>query len=207
MKDCKGVGTTGTPLIKCPLNGEEPLDWEGHSLYRTAVGKLIWLCTVRPDCDFSVKELSRAVQGPAEEDLAKLKYLLRYLKKTANYGLQLQPTHTLRKGTDAEICINSCGDADWTGCRATRKSTTGCVVQVLGCTATHCSRTQASVALSSCEAECYGTGTAMSEGLFIKSMIKETGLGRPVLTTHTDSSSGKAFSLKFGLTQTEACTN
>ncbi len=86
MKDCKGVGTTGTSLIKCPLNGEEPLDWEGHSLYRTAVGKLIWLCTVRPDCDFSVKELSRAVQGPTEEDLAKLKHLLRYLKKHMVYN-------------------------------------------------------------------------------------------------------------------------
>ena len=88
------LGTTGTSLIKCPLNGEEPLDWEGHSRDRTAVGKLIRLCTVRPDCDFSVKELSRAVQGPTEEDLAKLKHLLRYLKKTANYDLQLKPTHT-----------------------------------------------------------------------------------------------------------------
>jgi hypothetical protein len=122
---------------------------------------------VRPDCEFSVKELSRAVQGPTEEDLAKLKHLLRYLKKTANDGLQLKPTHTLCKGTDAEICINSYGDTDWAGCKAIRKSTTGCVVQVLGCTVTHCSRTQATVALSSCEAECYGTGTVLSEGLFI----------------------------------------
>jgi hypothetical protein len=158
-----------------------------------------WLCTVRPDIDFAVKELSRAVQLPTEEDLAKMKHLLRYLKKTKHLSLQLKPTHTLSNYQTAAIEINSYGDTVWAGCRMTRKSTTGCVVQVLGCTVMHCSRAQATVALSFCEAECYGTGTALSEGLFTKSLILETGLGRPQLSTYTDSSSGKQFSLKSGL--------
>jgi len=138
MEHCKGGNTTGTSLVKCPLNGDEALDWDGHRLYRTAVGKLIWLCTVRPDIDFAVKELSRAVQLPTEEDLAKMKHLLRYLKKTEHLSLQLKPTHTLSNDPTAPIEICSYGDTDWAGCRLTRKSTTGCVVQVLGCTVMHC---------------------------------------------------------------------
>ncbi len=76
--------------------------------------------------------------------------------------MQLRPRMTLTPSGAEEIEVKSDGDADWAGCRSTRKSTTGAVVQFLGGTVQHCSRTQATVAFSSCEAEMYGTGTALA---------------------------------------------
>ena len=186
-------------MLKAPLDGDTALDSEDHSIYRTAVGRLLWVSLIRPDIAFAVKELARNVQGPTVENQHQLKHLLRYISKTMNYALQIRPTVTLPSKGTVHVDVTAYGDTDWAGCKVTRKSTTGCVVQVLGSTVQHCSRTQQTVALSSCEAEVYGTGTALSEGLFVKSLIQETQLATVSLSTVTDSSSGKAFASKSGL--------
>ena len=146
------------------------LDSKAHSLFRTAVGKLLWLAFVRLDCSYTVKELSRDVKGPTIESWAKLKHLLRYLAGTKDYVLRLKPSHTLADWTST-IDIVCYVDSDWAGCNKTRKSTSGSVAQVLNCDVIHTSRTQATVALSSGEAELYAIGQGTSEALFLKSLI------------------------------------
>ena len=135
-------------LLKCPLHGDEPLSWDDYALYRTAVGRLLWIALIRPDITFSVKELARNVQLPTLENWHQLKHLLRYISKTRDYGLMLKPSVQLPRTGTVQLEIIAYGDTDWAGCKATRKSTTGCIVQLLGCTVQHCSRTQATVALS-----------------------------------------------------------
>eukprot|EP00971_Amphidinium_carterae_P029897 588007-Amphidinium_carterae.3 len=39
---------------------------EEHSKYRTIVGKLLWMCPLRPDMQYATKELTRAVQKPGQ---------------------------------------------------------------------------------------------------------------------------------------------
>ena len=192
------VNTTGSSALKRAQDSDTPLDKEEHSKFRTAVGKLLWLAFVRPDCSYAVKELSRDVKGPTLESLAKLKHLLRYLNGTRHTVLRLRPTHMLTdwKSSLELVCFV---DSDWAGCSKTRKSTSGSTVQLLGSPIVHTSRTQATVALSSGEAELYAIGQGINEALYVKSIILEAEFARKVrITVHTDSTAGKSIASRFG---------
>ena len=67
-----------------------------------------------------------------------------------------------------EIQIDLYTDADWAGCPATRKSTTGFVIQAAGNTVHFGSRTQSVVGLSSAKSELYAIGTGATEALHVK---------------------------------------
>ena len=65
MNKANSVNTTGSSSLKRIEDADVvALDAKAHSLFRTAVGKLLWLAFVRPDCSYAVKELSRDVKGP-----------------------------------------------------------------------------------------------------------------------------------------------
>eukprot|EP00971_Amphidinium_carterae_P350483 6491570-Amphidinium_carterae.3 len=68
------------PSNKKPI-AAEALDKEQHSIYRTAVGQLLWVSQLRADIAFAVKELSR---------LKNLKQLL-FLLHQGNNSLQVDP--------------------------------------------------------------------------------------------------------------------
>ena len=90
-------------------------------------------------------------------------------------------------------------DSDWAGCSKTRKSTSGSTAQVLGCDVIHTSRAQATVALSSGEAELYAIGQGTSEALFLKSLILEAEFAKRVnMIVYTDSTAGRSMAIRFG---------
>ena len=69
----------------------------------------------------------------------------------------------------------------------------------LGALITSQSRTQATVALSSGEAELYAIGLGVSESLFIRSLLLESRLSKNVnIRIHTDSTAGKSMATRFG---------
>ena len=69
----------------------------------------------------------------------------------------------------------------------------------LGALITSQSRTQATVALSSGEAELYAIGLGVSESLFIRSLLLESQLSKNVnIRIHTDSTAGKSMATRFG---------
>ena len=63
------------------------------------------------------------------------------------------------------------------------------------------SRTQATIATSSCEAELYGLGTATSEALHIHHLLHEASFSKnlPSITVFTDSSAAKSLSSRVGV--------
>eukprot|EP00439_Symbiodinium_sp_Y106_P076221 s2319_g15.t1 len=105
MKDAEPVATTGTVTINKTVP-DTPLSPEKHKVYRTAVGKLLWLALVRGDIAYATKELRQSV--------AKCKHLLRYL-----IGTRISPgfaaTGTGRDndppiGPASGECYWACGD-------------------------------------------------------------------------------------------------
>ena len=71
---------------------------------------------------------------------------------------------------------------------------------MLGTTLYTCSRTQATIALSSGEAELHAIGLGVQEALFVTSLLLEAQLAKGIsLTCHTDSTSGKSMATRYGL--------
>eukprot|EP00972_Heterocapsa_arctica_P101030 14890555-Heterocapsa_arctica.AAC.1 len=68
---------------------ERILDVEEKSLFRTIVGKLIWMIGDRPDIACATKELARTVQQPTLKDLLAAKRILRYLQGTMDKVLHV----------------------------------------------------------------------------------------------------------------------
>eukprot|EP00971_Amphidinium_carterae_P247105 4907493-Amphidinium_carterae.3 len=183
------------------------------AMYRTAVGQLLCVSQLSVDIAFEVKELSRSLQQPDNEDLKNLKQLLRYIKGTTYCTSQLhQKLNTIfcqhlakvehNEQGQIKVHIESSADSDWAG-YTTRKSTSGTITKCWNTPLLHISRTQSTVTLSSAEAELYAMGQATIEAQHIKQVIEEMAV--PYLSTHitmsinTDSSAGKAVASRLGL--------
>ncbi len=91
-------------------------------------------------------------------------------------------------------------DSDWAGCKQTRRSTTGTATQLSGCTDHFCSRAQATVALSSTEAETLAIGTGTSEALYLHQLLDEINLfGKISFHIHSDPTGATATCTRTGL--------
>ena len=198
LQHCNPSSTPGTSKLKRIQDGDEPLSREDHRRYRQAVGRLQWVVPIRPDIAFSVKELARSLTSPNQEDLSKLKHLLRYIRGTENYQFIIRPNIQL-SGSDCTLDLDVYCDSDWAGCSRTRKSTTGFIVFFLGTPVQFASRTQAVHALSSGEAELYAIGSATAEALHVRSFLLEAGFCRKLLISiRTDAKPGKSMAVRYG---------
>jgi hypothetical protein len=89
-------------------------------------------------------------------------------------------------------------DTDWAGCVKTRKSTSGGCVLLGGHTIKHWSSTQASVTLSSGEAEFAGVIRGAGQGLGYQALLRDLGVHVP-LRVWTDSSAAIGICSRQGL--------
>ena len=105
----------------------------------------------------------------------------------------------------SSIQIQACFDSAWARSPQTKKPTSGATLSLWGVPLAASSRTQATSALSTAEAELYAMGMAINDALHLKSLLQEmklSQLAKPVeLTVCADSSSGKALASKLGLTR------
>ena len=176
MSACKPAAAPGTDTLQ-KAQEAQPLSAEDHKRYRRVVGQLVWLCNVRPDIMFAVKELSRGLSAPTSEHECKVKQLLLFLAGTKLFTQQLRPILTLspqHKGLDIQVFV----DSDWAGCPETRRSTSGVSLFVLGASILSHSRTQATVAVSSREAELHAIGSGIADALFVRSVVEEPSFSR-----------------------------
>ncbi|XP_062203829.1 secreted RxLR effector protein 161-like [Phragmites australis] len=86
-------------------------------MYRSLVGSIRYLVNTRLDLAFSIGYVSRFMDEPHEK-LAVVKYILRYIAGTSNWGLR----YARKKDSRAELLGFS--DSDLTGDVGSRKSTT-----------------------------------------------------------------------------------
>ena len=142
------------------------LEGEDITSYRGVIARCNYLGADRPDCLFAIKEGCREMNSPTTGSLRRLRRIGRYLKLHPRlvWKFKLQ-------AEQAELVAKT--DADWAGCRRTRKSTSG------GCITSgpHCikvwSKTQSVIAKSSAESELYGVVKGACEALGMKTLYAD----------------------------------
>ncbi|GKF23037.1 ribonuclease H-like domain-containing protein, partial [Tanacetum coccineum] len=101
---------------------------------------------------------------PREPHLNAMKRVLRYLRGTTDLGLQLF------RSTISQLIAYS--DADWVGCPATRRSTSGYCVFLGDNLLTWSSERQDALSRSSAEAEYRGVANAIVETSWIRNLLR-----------------------------------
>ncbi|GJX23235.1 ribonuclease H-like domain-containing protein [Tanacetum coccineum] len=114
MLNCKPCRTPVDTDSKLSADGAPISD---STLYRSLAGALQYLTFTRPDISYAVQQVCLFMHDPREPHLSALKRILRYVRGTLSYGLQLYSSTT--------SSLVAYSDADWAGCPTTRRSTSG----------------------------------------------------------------------------------
>lgn len=162
MQECNHVKTPmekGAAIPMQSINTTQP--------YRELLGSLMYimLC-VRPDICYAVGYMGRHQKNPSDLHWQALKRIVRYLKGTSSTKLLFVRSEDTKQ-------LTGFADADWASDPADRKSVSGYVFQVYGCTVSWASRKQQTVAMSSSEAEYGALSAATSEGLWLKGVLED----------------------------------
>ena len=134
-------------------------------LYRSLVGSLLFIGKqIHPDILHIVNQLSRFVDKPDESHWKAAKHVLRYLKGTTDLRL------TFLKNSNSDIIRDS--DADWSGDLNDRKSITGYYFKFEGSGGAISweVKKQATVALSTAEAEYQAMAAAVQEATYLRAL-------------------------------------
>lgn len=119
----------------------------------------------RPDISFAVGVLSKFNSKPNEAHLTAAKRVIRYLKGTVNVALKYCKT------VDGTLIGYS--DADWAGDMDDRHSTTGNLFLMASGAISWMSKKQATVALSTAEAEYVALSTATQEAVWLRRLLMD----------------------------------
>ncbi|GJW26610.1 ribonuclease H-like domain-containing protein [Tanacetum coccineum] len=118
-----------------------------------------------PDISYAVQQLCLYMHDPREPHFLALKRILRYVRGTLDYGLQLYSSST----TD----LVAYSDADWAGCPTTRRSTSGYCVFLGNNLLSWSSKRQPTLSCSSAEAEYCGVANAVAETCWLRNLLRE----------------------------------
>ena len=169
MSDCKPKATPAEVNLKLVKNnGEHQL--VDTKLYRSLVGSVLYIGKqTRPDILNVVNQLSRFFEKPDITHWKAAKHVLRYLKGTISLRLTFVSNSSMNLIGDT--------DADWSGDLDDRKSTTGYYFKFEGNGAAISweVKKQATVALSSTEAEYQAMGAAVQEAIYLRALMKDFG--------------------------------
>ncbi|GJZ05184.1 ribonuclease H-like domain-containing protein [Tanacetum coccineum] len=105
------------------------------------------------------------MHDPHEPYLSALKRILRYVRGTLHYGLQLFSSSTTN--------LVAYSDADWAGCPTTRRSTSDYCVFLGNNLLSWSSKRQPTLSRSSAGAECRGVANAVVETRWLCNVLRE----------------------------------
>jgi hypothetical protein len=180
MQDCKHAPTPAAATQLTATTKEES-GIVDIRLYQSIVGSLNYLVqTCRPDIAHAVNAVCRHGANPSPSHLVAAKRIMRYLAGTAHMGLTYNDKYTNKdmnkdkNKNDANwIQITAFTDADWGGDHHDRKSTTGYVIKLNGCTVSWATKKQQTVAISTTEAEYMAIAAGAQEILWMQQFVNE----------------------------------
>jgi hypothetical protein len=131
----------------------------------------------RPDIAYALGMLSRYASDPRQRHLRMAKKLVSYLYQTREV-FRL----TYRRGTGLAK-LEGYADADWGSDTGDRRSVTGYIFTINGTPISWSSKRQATIALSSTEAEYMAATQAAKEAIWLRRLLAELGQGPSEPTT------------------------
>ncbi|WVZ84193.1 hypothetical protein U9M48_031249 [Paspalum notatum var. saurae] len=150
------------------LDADEDGEAVDQKEFRGMIGSHLYLTATRLDIQFAVFLCARYQASPRTSHRQAVKRIFRYLKFTPVLGLWYS--------SGSSLSLRGFSDADHTGCRIDRKSTSG-TCQLLGTfLVSWSSRKQASVSLSTIEAEYIAAASCCSHLLWMKATLSDFGL-------------------------------
>ena len=166
------------------------IDKKSITGYAQLIGSLMYLAIgTRPDIAFAVNKLAQFSSDPTTEHWTAVKRIFRYLKGTRSHALTYGG-----RNTDLSEDLNIFCDADW-GSSHDRKSTSGYVLTIAGGAVAWSSKKQATVALSTPEAEYIAVTHVARQVLWHRSLLTELGIQvPPTLTIFSDNQGACAIS-------------
>ena len=186
------VASAPNGVLGIPLEEEsEPMNPQDATRFRGLAARCNYLAQDRVDLQYACKEVSRRMAKPRCQDWQLLKRIGRYLVGAPRFEQIFK-----WEGRPSQVDVFT--DSDWAGCKTTCRSTSGGAM-LWG---KHClktwSSTQATVALSSAEAELYALTKGASQGLGMMALLSDFGLTVSV-TVHTDASAAIGIVRRAGL--------
>jgi hypothetical protein len=134
--------------------------------YQSIVSSLMHVARhTRPDISFAVSFASRFNANPTENHQNIIMKILRYLFATKSRSFILD--------CNQQPKITTFVDADWGGCKTTRRSTTGIAIKIGSALVNWSSKLQQSVTLSTMESEYIALSDSIKKSLWIQSIIQE----------------------------------
>ncbi|KAG9767303.1 hypothetical protein KCU88_g7475, partial [Aureobasidium melanogenum] len=170
LSDCTPVSTPIETSLQAEESHEHSCPPSQRTEYQRMVGSLMYIMLgTRGDIAYAVSVVSRHLANPGPQHIKLARRVLRYLKGTK--GLRLTYKGHLQK-------LKGFTDADWAGCRDTRRSTAGYLFNIGSGAISWQSKRQSVVALSTCEAEFLGQTQATKEAIWLRRLLNELNLAQ-----------------------------
>ena len=164
LSEAKTVSTPADPNVKLQKNDGCSKQVNSRQ-YQSMVGSLLHAArATRPDIAQAVGVVSKFNAKPTEAHLTAVKRIFRYIKGTVHLSLQYQA-----KGGK----LVGYSDSDWANNLDDRHSTTGNVFMMSGGAISWISQKQATVALSTAEAEYIALGSATQEAIWLRRLLND----------------------------------
>ncbi|GJZ35815.1 retrovirus-related pol polyprotein from transposon TNT 1-94 [Tanacetum coccineum] len=170
LKDCQSNDLDVERMSKVP--------------YANVVGSLMYLmvCTI-PDIAYAVSIVSRYLANPGKNYWEAVKWILKYLKGTADVGL------VYGRDQGKHVDVDGFVDADYAKDPDKGRSITGYVFMVHGCVVSWKATLQHVVALSTTEAEYMALTEAVKESIWLKGLLIELGVNLRSVVVNCDNQS------------------
>nr|GEW52822.1 retrovirus-related Pol polyprotein from transposon TNT 1-94 [Tanacetum cinerariifolium] len=174
--------------FKVSLKDCQSNDWDVERTskvpYANVVGSLMYLMVrTRPDITYVVSIVSRYLANPCKNHWEAVKWILKYLKGTADVGLAYDRDHGKYVDVDGFV------DADYAKDPDKGRSITGYVFMVHGCVVSWKATLQHIVALSTTEAVYMTLTEVVKESIWFKGLLIKLGVNLRSVVVNCDNQS------------------
>ena len=149
-------------ILECFETAE--LSSDGASVFRSAVGILVYLSCDMVECQWTIRHLAQSMSKPTEKAWIELRHLVQYLLGCMSYGLLM---HYKSDYDGSDLSLKVLTDSDWASNKGTRKSVSARCIMAKNCLLHSARRNQGLIALSFPEAETSAGTSGECDGLFL----------------------------------------